>query len=277
VVVENVKTSCKDDLSSSGINRFVKSYDVIGDVAVVMIPPSLEQHEKLIGKSLASCDGRIRVVARRCDNYGGEYRKTKLKKIYGEGGLETVHREYGVRLHVDPSAVYFSPRSGSERYRLANCVVEKEDILVLFSGVAPIPLMLSRYSNAESIIGIEKNKVAHFYGIKNLDANTKTDNISLYLGDVREVLPSLQNRFDRLVMPLPSGAIEYLQPALSVLKQKGWLHFYDFQKKGEFMQAAEKVEKVVLRNRRIPLSTAVHKCGHISPFKYRVCVDAQIE
>ena len=40
----------------------------------------------------------------------------------------------------------------------------------------------------------------------------------------------MQNRFDRVLMPLPERAYEYLDYALFALKPEGgWIHYYDFE------------------------------------------------
>ena len=57
------------------------------------------------------------------------------------------------------------------------------------------------------------------------------------LGDAKEVIEA---RFchvaQRVLMPLPEKALEYLPYALSALRESGgWIHYYDFEhsKKGE--------------------------------------------
>ena len=51
------------------------------------------------------------------------------------------------------------------------------------------------------------------------------------LGDAKDIIQTqLQGVADRVLMPLPEKALEYLPYALSALKRTGgWIHYYDFQ------------------------------------------------
>ena len=51
------------------------------------------------------------------------------------------------------------------------------------------------------------------------------------LGDSKDIIQTqLQGVADRVLMPLPEIALEYLPFALSALKKVGgWIHYYDFQ------------------------------------------------
>ena len=51
------------------------------------------------------------------------------------------------------------------------------------------------------------------------------------LGDSKEIIQAqLQGKADRVLMPLPEKALEYLPHAVSALKLSGgWIHLYDFQ------------------------------------------------
>ena len=43
---------------------------------------------------------------------------------------------------------------------------------------------------------------AHKYAIENVKLN-KLENVKLYLGDVKQVLPRIRKSFDRVLMPCP--------------------------------------------------------------------------
>ncbi len=272
----NLKEILRSELSKEEMSILVRGFDVIGDVAIITVPDELLHKEALIGKVLLEAMPHIRLVARRTGNYSGEFRLLPIKKISGTGDFITRHKEYGVNLHLDVSKVYYSPRSGTERYRVARQVCPGEDVLVMFSGIAPLPLLIERYSKAGKITAIEKNPVACVYALKNCEANAKRQNITLLDGDVREVLACHIKKYDRIAMPLPQSGESYLDLAFSVLAENGFLHFYDFQHRGEFHHAAEKViERGNHLGRKVELA-GIHKCGHVSPGKYRLCVDARV-
>ena len=274
--MRKLKEDLRGILSLPELTEVIGAYDVVGDVAIVIIPPSLVSREHEIGKALLAANPRLRTVARRDGIHSGEFRTIPLKVIAGEAATETEIREFGVRLCLDPAKVYFSVRSGNERRRIASLVGRNENVLVMFSGIAPFPLVIAKHSLASWITGIEKNPVAHEYGLLNVSLNRKLKNISLYRGDVRDVLLTLDQSFDRIVMPLPTRSEEYLSDALTFLKPDGVLHFYDMQTVTGFQDSVNKIESACdTAGRRIASATVV-RCGHCSPKVYRVCVDALV-
>lgn len=263
-------------LSRDELGLLINSYDVVGDIAIIIIPEGLETKEYLIAEQILQNNKRVKVVAKRDGFYGGEFRTIPLQILAGENRKETEVKEFGIRMLLNPETVYYSVRSGNERRRVAALVEEGEMVLVLFSGVAPYPLIISKYSRADTIVGIEKNPRAHEYAIENLKRNKRQNNILLYQGDVKILVPKLLSRFDRLVMPLPKNGEEFLPCGLKVLKSGGYLHFYDLQRTDSFDQSVEKIFYACAAEGRAVTSTRITRCGHCSPGTYRICIDAEI-
>ncbi len=263
-------------LPAEELAMLVGSYDVVGDIAIAIIPEALLHREQLIGDAILQSNIRIKVVLKRSGIYGGEFRTIPLQLIAGEARKETEVKEYGLSYMVNPESTYFSVRSGSERKRVASLVTEDETVLVLFSGIGPYPLMISKYGKARKIIGIEKNPEAHQYGLKNVLRNKKMDNIELFLGDVSEVVPKFTFKFDRVIMPLPQGAEEFLPLAIKVLKKEATIHYYQMQKAGCFRETEEQVTGALHRENRKVQSLDVIRCGHCGPKTYRICVDVTV-
>ena len=65
------------------------------------------------------------------------------------------------------------------------------------------------------------------------------------LGDAKEIIESqLQGVADRVLMPLPELAFEYLPSAVAALKKSGgWIHLYDFEHASSKEDPAEKTER----------------------------------
>lgn len=254
----------------------VGSYDVVGDIAIIKIPEELRAKRSLIAGAILAGNSKIKVVLEKAGLYGGEFRTVPLRFLAGENRRETELREFGVRIRLNLETVYFSIRSGNERRRIASLVTPGEEVLVLFSGAAPYPLIISRFSQARAIIGIEKNPDAHIYGLKNLRLNKKLDNIALHLGDAETWLPSVTSSFDRVVMPLPTMAARFLPAALRVLKPDGCLHFYDLQPAESCAASVAKLTAAAGAASRRVESVAIGRCGHCAPRVHRICVDARI-
>jgi len=271
-----LKDALQNELTEQELDLLVRGYDVVGDIAITIIPPELEAKESIIGDTILKLHKNVKVVAKRNGNYSGELRTLSLKIIAGENRKETEYKEHGVQFCLNLEKVYFSVRSSNERKRLASLVSPDEDILVMFSGIGAFPLVIAKNSLAGKIVGIEKNPHAHNYAQKNLTKNKKIKNVCFLKGDVVDVLPTLSMKFDRIAMPLPKTAENFLDKALSVLKQKGWLHFYDFQPERNFDDSVEKVKIACAENNRTLIQAQTFVCGHCSPRTYRICVDAQI-
>jgi tRNA (guanine37-N1)-methyltransferase len=261
-------------LTAEERQALVGSYDVVGDIAIIIIPENLTAHEKLIAKAILANNRNIKVVAKRAGLYGGEFRTIPLALLAGENRKVTEVCEFGIRLRLNPERVYFSIRSGNERRRIASLVTPDE--VVLFSGIGPYPLVISRFSHAKTIVGIEKNPEAHEYALQNLQLNKKQGNITLYLGDAAAIIPTFSERFDRLVMPLPTNAESFLPTAINVLKSGGYLHFYDLQRPECFADSLAKITASCnALNRQVECFNIV-RCGHCGPRIYRICIDARI-
>lgn len=272
----NLKDALQEKLTRDELDLLVRGYDVVGDMAITIIPPELEAKEKIIGEAILGIRKNVKVVARRDGNYSGELRTIPLKIIAGENRKETVHTEHGVRFALNPEKAYFSVRSGSERKRVAGLVQPGERILVMFSGIGAFPLVIAKNSMAAGIVGIEKNPHAHGYALQSLAMNKKIRNVEFRHGDVNEVMAAMTARFDRILMPLPTGAGEILPLALKAMKSRGWLHFYDFRAEGNFAESAAKVENGCVAGNRACVEARIVVCGHCSPNTYRICVDARI-
>jgi len=274
--MRKLKNDLRSVCSVEEISQLVGGYDVVGDVAIIIIPEELAAREQLIGDTLLAANPRLRTVAKRAGLYSGEYRTIPLTVIAGRESTETEVKEFGIRLRLDPATVYYSVRSGSERQRIASLVTAGEQVLVMFSGIAPFPLHIAKYSAASWITGIEKNPLAHTYARENIQLNRTLKNISLYCGDVRDVLTEIEQNFHRIIMPAPTLAGNYLEDALQVLTGRGTLHYYDMQTPDCFDRAVADIEAACTASGRRIVSARIVRCGHCSPKSYRICIDADI-
>ncbi len=271
-----LKKYLKDVLSIKELKQLVGSYDVVGDIAIIIIPETLEQKESVIGQAILESNRKIKVVVKRVGFYGGEYRTIPLQVIAGEKRKETEMKEFGLRFKLNVETVYYSVRSGSERKRIASLVQGGESVLVLFSGVAPYPLIISKYAKAAKIVGVEKNPEAHAYAEHNVAINKKCQNIDLINDDAEVLLSSGLGKYDRIIMPLPMEGEKFLASAIKALHSGGWLHFYDFQQQGQFERSIYKIATACSTVGRRLITAEVIQCGHSAPRTYRLCTDARI-
>lgn len=204
-------------------NLLPSSYDVVGDVAVIRLPPELLPFRSEVGEALKATFPRLRTVA--VDRgVQGALRIRNLEIIAGENDTSTIHVEYGLRFKVDLSRMYFNPRLGSERMRIASLVRKGEVVIDMFAGVGPFSLMIAKYAQPERVYAIDLNKDA----IDSLRVNMIMNHVHRVvpmLGDAREIIKGLPQA-DRVIMNLPHSAHEFFEDALSRLKPGGTLHMY---------------------------------------------------
>ena len=183
------------------------SFDTVGSIALIEVPGELRKKQKLIANAVLAQNPAIKSVFKKVGGHKGRFRTQKIVWLAGEKKTETIHKESGVFMKLDVAKCYFSPRLVSERLRIAKLVKKNENVLVLFSGVAPYALILAKQSFARKIVAIEKNPVAHKYAVENLVLNKIPANkLILLCGDVKEKIPELKETFDRMIMPLPKSS-----------------------------------------------------------------------
>ena len=248
-------------------SQFVpNSFDVVGDIAIFNdFPKELRKKEKEIGEKIIETHNNIYVVAKKSKKYSGRLRTPKITILAGDKRKETIHIESGCRLNLNIENCYFSARSGSERLRIAKKVKKNESILVLFSGVAPFPCVIAKNAKPKEVYAIELSKIAHKYAEENIDLN-KLNNIKLFQGDVNKVLPKIKKKFDRIIMPLPTNAEEFLGIAKKKLNKKGIIHLYLFANEDEFRDIKKEYKK---QFKHVKLT----KAGHYAPGTFRICLD----
>lgn len=271
-----LKELLKKKLSKKELEILPSSYDVVGFIMIFSdFPLELEEKEKLIGEALLELHKNIKTVCKKTRKYSGKFRLPRLKILAGEKTKETLHKENDISLKLDVEKVYFSPRLSTERKRIYQMVRKNENVLVMFSGCGVYPIVISKNSKTKETYSIEINPAACKYQEENIKSN-KIKNIKLFKGDVNKVLPKIGKRFDRILMPLPKGAEDFLGLALSKTKKKGIIHFYDFLSEDEFYLAKEKIDKACKKAKKKYKILRIVKCGQFSPHVFRICVDFKI-
>ena len=257
-----LKEMLKDILSEEELEIAPSSFDLIGDIAIVKIPLELKKKEKKIGEELLRFKN-VKTVLKKEGKVGEEFRVRKYKFLGGERKKETLHKEYGCRYKLNVEKVYFSPRLGSERERILKQVKDGEKILVMFAGIGPYAIQIAKNRNAE-IFSVEINPKAVKYFEENVKLNKVEDKIKIFEGDVRKVVPKLNEKFDRIIMPLPKDAENFLDLAKLVSKKNTIIHLYIF--------AGSKRETIEKIGEKVRVVDCV-ECGTYSKETSRYCID----
>jgi tRNA (guanine37-N1)-methyltransferase len=251
------------------------SFDIVGDIAIVEIPPELEAYRTVVGEAILKLNKKVRTVLAKAGAVSGVYRLRELRIIAGEKNTATIHREYGCRYYVDLAKAYFSPRLSFEHHRVASLVRDGETVVDMFSGVGPFAIQIARTSKNVRVYAVDANPSAIEFLKKNVRLNKVEGNVVAILCDAKE---AVRQRFsglaDRVIMNLPEGATKFICDACKALKPSGGtIHFYGFIEasdslenvKARFAQAVEqcerRVEKVLFS--RLVRATAPHEWQYV--------------
>jgi tRNA (guanine37-N1)-methyltransferase len=232
------------------------SYELIGEIAVIN-ELTVDEDEAVEG--ILHHHPSVKTILLKEEPLQGEFRVGEYRKLYGEE-TETIHKEFGCRFKVDPTKVYYSERFSTERKRVVDQIEDGEKVLVMFAGVGPFAIMAAKLANPERVVAIEKNPVAADYLKENIELNGVGDKVEGIEEDVNEVVPELDEKFDRIIMPMPQSAEEFMNLANSKISIRGIIHFYCFSECLTVNQYNFEVENKVV-------------CGNRGPDTYRICID----
>jgi tRNA (guanine37-N1)-methyltransferase len=272
---KNLRATLEQKLSADELTVLRRAFDTIGNIAIIDIPPEVEKNEKLIAETLLKLQKNVKTVLKKGGIHETEFRTQPMVHLAGVNTKETIHKEHGVMLKLDVEKVYFSPRLSTERLRVSSQVKPGESILVMFSGCAPYPCVIAKNAKPIEIVGVELNPIGHKYGLENLKLN-KIGNVTLINGDVKDIVPKLNRKFDRIVMPLPKSAGDFLDSAFSAAKKNTIIHFYAFEEEGRFYVAEKRILDACKKNKLKCKIIRTVKCGQHAPRTFRICVDFKI-
>ena len=265
--------------SEKDIEKVVKSYDVVGDIAILEIPKKLEKHDLAIAWALKRAFPAINVVTKKVGKVGDLheiYRIRRLKILTGENRLATEHKESGITMRLDLGKVYFSPRSSHERERIAKLVKPNEKVLVMFAGIGPFALVIAKQKPV-TIVAVEKNPDAVKFMEENIRVNYAGNRVFPIFGDVREILPELKEKFDRIIMPYPEESWQFLELAFNYANPKATIHFYAFVNEKELEKAKERIRKIAGKAGRQAEVKRVVVAGSYAPRTWRYCFDVFVK
>jgi tRNA (guanine37-N1)-methyltransferase len=202
-----------------------RAHDVIGEIALMKLPEPLLPHKLEIAQALLATHTRLRSVALD-KGVKGEDRVRELEVLAGDDDLQVMHREHGLRLHVDIDKVYFSPRLATEREELLKRIKGHQRIVDLFAGIGAFVCLLLRERDVQAVCAIDQNPHAVRLLKKNLQTNRlPTQRVEVLEGDAREHAPRTGD-WDHVVMNLPHDAHHFLDVAAECVAPQGEIHLY---------------------------------------------------
>ncbi len=227
------------DLSAEKKAELPRSFDVVGDVVLVRIPPELSFRAAEIGGALLAFVPGARLVGA---DHGvrGSARRRSLEVIAGAGDWRTRHRENGIEIEVDLERAYFSPRLAREHARVADAVQAGDRVYDLCCGVGPFALTIARDGRARTITALDSNPEA--LALLRLSWARQEFTIPLIVvsGPLEAFAPTAEP-VERVIVNLPLEGIKYLPSVARTVALRGRLYYYEVTPRTEFERRGEAV------------------------------------
>lgn len=269
----SLKEDLREKLSEEELRILRRSFEIIGSVAIVEIPDELMRKSNLIVSAILARHKNVKTLLRKVGEVNGVFRVARYEKLYGEE-TETIAKEHGCRFLVDPTKVYFSSKLSTERERIAKLVKEGERVLVMFAGVGPYAIVIAKLAKPKEVIGVELNNIAVEYFRRNIKLNRVTNVVAIE-GDVLEIVPKLEGKFDRILMPAPYSAQNFVHVIKGKVVEGGFVHYYTFESENREVELPRKVEETFLKNGMIVQTRFMRKCGSFAPYVNRYVLDLE--
>src|SRR3989344_2436519 len=229
------------------------SFDILGNIALVKFQKGTGiRAKKEFAKKLLKRQKSVKTALEKTGRFKGRLRKQKTKYIAGEKTKEALYRENGCVFRFNIDSCYFSPRLSNEREEISKMVKKGYEVLVMFAGVGPYPIVIAKNSKAKKVYS---NKIK-----KGLTVDDKR-------------VPA---KFDIIVMPRPQLKDTFLHEAFSLSKNGTKVFYYDFCKEEEIPKIVEKIKSEALSAKKKIKVLKIKKAGEIAPYKFRIRVDFRV-
>jgi len=282
-LLERLRKTLSQFKTPKGESGVYNAFDMIGDIAVAKLPAPSKEASQALGQAILTRQKNVNTVLSQISCVSGDYRLRKLICIAGENKTTTMHKESGCRFSVDLETCYFSPRLMHERRRIAKLTLPNETVVNMFAGVGCFFIIIANQVPTAKIYSIDINPAAVQFMTENIRINKVYGRVIPMLGDSKTIVQSqLCGLADRVLMPLPEKAIEYLPCAISALKKSGGsihCHTFEHANKTEdpIQNAKTKIDKKITElglDYEIPFSREVRKTG---PHWHHIVADIRIK
>ena len=277
---KNLRTLLGDALEPVERHVIFSSYDVIGDIIIMKIPNSLQHKKYTIGKLLLESMKHVKCVFLQTSSVDGDFRLRRLELLAGVDRTVTEYHEHGCRFRVDVGKVYFSPRLSTERHRIAERVRDNEIITNMFAGVGTFSILIAKQNPCSTVFSIDSNPKANNFCLVNTRLNNVQDRVFPLCGDAKYIAGNLlAGLSDRVLMPLPEKAMEFVDSAVACLRNnRGSIHYFAHiraQNKKDAVRAGKLATTEAFRNYNHELGTT-RIVREVGPRLYQIVSDVLV-
>lgn len=271
----------REVMGDAGI-RVWRRIEIIGDIAVIRVPFDTDPMDlKPLADAVLDRLPYVRSVWAGLPGVSGDYRLRRYVHLAGERRSETVYREHGFSFCIDILRVYVSPRLSYEHGRVAALAKPGETVVNMFAGAGFFSIIMAGKKEVVAH-SIDINPYAYSCMVKSISMNKLRGRVYPYLGDAAEiVMRDLYGVADRVLMPLPELALEYLPAALTALRGPGYIHVYLHVEAARGEDPLGKATGILTgRLRELGARHRVlftRKVRMVGPRRYQVVVDVYVE
>ncbi|MCC7553784.1 MAG: class I SAM-dependent methyltransferase family protein [Methanobacteriaceae archaeon] len=259
-----------DKLNENDLEKLKTSFDIIGDIVILEIPKNLENKKIAIGEAALEFTKRKSVYMKKSPIEG----KTRVRKIEFLAGINnpiTIHKEHKNRLKLDVSKVYFSPRLATERLKIAEDVKDNEEILDMFCGIGPFPIIIASKKKVK-VTAVDINKIAIGYLKENIELNKLKGEITPINQDINNL--NINKKFNRIIMNLPGTSYEFLDLAIDLIENNGIINYYEFS--SDYTQGINRIDKAASKKNKKVEILSTRKVKSNSPRVWHIAIDARV-
>lgn len=253
----------------------MSNYDVLGNIVIVKFPRTTKRSEKLRwAKAFLRERVSVTTVVEKIGKFKGRLRMQATRHLAGEHTKEALYKENACVFRLNVDSCYFSPRLAAERAEVASLVKPGEHVLVLFGGVAPFAIVIAKARKAARVVSVELSRTCNRYALENVKRNKVA--VEVVAGDVRRVLPKINEKFDRVVMARPNLEEVFLDVAFPKVKRGGIIHYYGFCKEPSLDVMKEMILEEATKAKRKIKIVRVKKAGDIGVRTWRYRIDIKV-
>jgi len=260
------------------------SYDIIGNIAI--IKPEANGKPKTKSQKLKQAKEilkrpSIKTVLEKASDVKGRLRTIKTKYLAGEKNLIAIYKENNCTFKLNVETCYFSPRLSNDRKQIANKIKKTDNVLIMFAGVGPYPIIIHKLAKPKQIQAIEIGKQCCKYFEQNLKLNKIPKNkIQIIQGDVKKKITKQTSKqlgkFDIIIMPRPNLKDTFLEQALLLSQKSTKIFYYGFCKDNEIKTLTNQLKQQAQKLKRKIKITNITKAGKIAPYKFRWRVEVRV-
>jgi len=266
-------------LDAEAAAQVYSAFDQVGDIVIVKIPDGLAGKKAVIAEAILANVKTAKAVFAQASAVRGDFRVRDLEFLAGENRTVTEYKEHGCRFKVDVAKAYFSPRLSTERQRIACLVGENETIVNMFAGVGTYSIVIAKANKTCKVYSIDSNPVANDLCAENAKLNKVYDRVVPICADAADAIrDQLTGMADRVLMPLPERAKEFIETAVMALKDKGVIHYFAHvraggKKEAKWLGAKDAHEAFKGYDHKVTETTVVREVG---PRFYQIVADVEV-